>query len=88
MGGRATKDNNLPDAVLEIEVYVNGNLYEVAKISTDNRVRRNELTWNYDLKEGENNITLKAKEIPGGYRIETQDVLVYTRNKPGKLTYY
>ena len=82
------KDNNLPDEVLEIEVYVNGNLYEVAKISTDNRVRRNELTWNYDLKEGENNITLKAKEIPGGYRIETQDVLVYTRNKPGKLTYY
>ncbi|HBU46053.1 MAG TPA: hypothetical protein DEB36_09860, partial [Porphyromonadaceae bacterium] len=66
LGGRAMKNNNLPDVVLEIEVYINGNLYEVAKIPTDNRVRRHELTWNYDLKEGENNITLKAKEIPDG----------------------
>lgn len=88
LGGRAMKNNNLPDVVLEIEVYINGNLYEVAKIPTDNRVRRHELTWNYDLKEGENNITLKAKEIPDGYRIETQDVIEYSKNKPGKLTYY
>lgn len=50
--GKAIKNNNLPDAVLEIEVYINGNLYEVAKISTNNRIRRRELTWNYDLKEG------------------------------------
>ncbi len=88
LGGRAMKNNNLPDVVLEIEVYINGNLYEVAKIPTDNRVRRHELTWNYDLKEGENNITLKAKEIPDGYRIETQDVIEYSKNKPGKLIYY
>lgn len=88
LGGRAIKNNNLPDAVLEIEVYINGRLYEVARIPTNNRIRRHELTWNYDLKEGENDITLKAKEIPDGYGIETRDVIEYSKNKPGKLIYY
>ena len=82
------KNSDRPDSILEIEVYINGNLHEVAKIPTNNRIRRHDLTWNYDLTEGENNITLKAIKIPEGYRIDATDVIVYSRNRPGKLVYY
>jgi hypothetical protein len=46
---------------LEIEVYINDELHEVAKLPTNSRMRRLDLTWNYDLTEGENSVTLKAK---------------------------
>lgn len=88
LSGRAVKNSDRPDSILEIEVYINGNLHEVAKIPTNNRIRRHDLTWNYDLTEGENNITLKAIKIPEGYRIDATDVIVYSRNRPGKLVYY
>ncbi len=86
--GRAIKNSRLPDEVFEIEVYINDELYEVAKIPTNNRVRRHDITWNYDLKEGENSIILKAKAIPNGYRVEANDVIVYSKKKPGKVVYY
>lgn len=86
--GRAGKANHLKDEILEMEVIVDGNLTEVAKIPTNGRLRRNDLTWNYDLKEGKHTVTLKAKYIPDGYRIETVDVIEYSQNDPGKRVYY
>ncbi len=88
LGGRATKNSELPDEVLEIEVYINNDLHEVAKLPTNSRMRRLDLTWNYDLSEGENSVTLKAKTVPEGYQVEAYDVIVYSRNKPDKMACY
>jgi hypothetical protein len=88
LGGRATKNSELPDEVLEIEVYINDEMHEVAKLPTNSRMRRLDLTWNYDLTEGENSVTLKAKTVPEGYQVEAYDVIVYSRNKPDKVACY
>lgn len=86
--GRASKENQLPDGVLEFEVYEGANLLETVKMSTAFRDRRHEVAWKYDLPEGKHNIRLKAKKIPQGYRIETSDVLVYTIQQPGTRVYF
>jgi hypothetical protein len=88
ISGRAVKERDVPDAVLEVDVYVNGQLMENAKLPTHSLVRRNEVTWNYDLPEGQNSVTLKAQNIPEGYRIEAYDLLIYSTKDPGTRTYY
>jgi hypothetical protein len=88
VGGRAAKENQLPDAVLELDVYANGELVETAKLPTQWLVRRHEVTWKYDLPEGKHTITLKARNIPEGYRIEAGDLLVYSTNDPGTKVYF
>jgi len=88
ISGRAVKESNMPDAVLEVDVFVNGQLIENAKLPTQYLIRRNDVTWKYDLPEGENRVSLKASNIPEGYRIETYDLLVYSTKDPGIRTYY
>jgi hypothetical protein len=88
VGGRAAKENQLPDAVLELDVYADGELLETAKLPTQWLVRRHEVTWKYDLPEGKHTITLKARNIPEGYRIEAGDLLVYSTNDPGTKVYF
>jgi hypothetical protein len=78
LGGRAVKEDHLPEAVLEVDIFADGQLVETAKLSTNWVVRRHEVTWNYDLPEGKHNIILKARNIPEGYRIEAGDLLVYS----------
>lgn len=88
IGGRAAKEGNLPEAVLEVDVFANGQLIETAKLPTSNISRRHEVTWNYDLQEGKHDITLKAKNIPEGYRVDLGDLLVYSAKDPGNRVYY
>jgi hypothetical protein len=88
VGGRAAKESNLPETVLEVDVFADGELIETAKLSTQWLVRRHEVTWKYDLPEGKHTITLKAKNIPEGYRVETGDLLVYSTNDPGTRVYF
>lgn len=88
LGGRAIKERSLPDTILEVDVFVDGLLIETAKLPTQSLVRRHDLTWNYDLKEGKHNITLKAKKIPDGYRIDTGDLLIYSKNAPENKIYF
>jgi hypothetical protein len=80
--GYARKEAMLPDIMLEVEIFVDGQLLETVKMPTDDRTRRHEVAWNYDLKEGLHTITLKAKYIPEGYWIETNDALLYSTIKP------
>jgi hypothetical protein len=88
VGGRAAKESNLPEAVLEVDVFADGELIETAKLPTQWLVRRHEVTWKYDLPEGKHTITLKAKNIPEGYRIEAGDLLVYSTTDPGNKVYF
>lgn len=88
IGGWARKERNLPEEILEVEVFVDGKLIEVAKMPTKSIIRRHELTWNYELKEGKHSILLKARNIPEGYRIETGDILIYSTKIPDTKTYF
>jgi hypothetical protein len=80
--GQAAKDDQLSDITLELDVFADGQLLETVKMPTQNRTRRLEVAWNYDLPEGAHTITLKARYIPEGYRIGTNDVLLYSTIKP------
>ncbi len=77
--GRAVKTTSYPDEILVCEVYVNGELFETANIPTNDLIRRHEITWCYDLAEGDNQITLRAKDIPEGYSINTHELITYSQ---------
>jgi hypothetical protein len=86
--GRAAKENSLPDAAIEFDVFVGNELLETVKMPTAFRDRRHEVTWKYDLPEGKHTIRLKAKNIPAGYRIETSDIIVYSTKQPETRVYF
>jgi hypothetical protein len=88
VGGRAAKEANLPDVLLEVDVIVDGQVIETVKMPTQSLVRRHEVAWNYDLPEGSHQITLRIKNAPEGYRIDTGDILVYTSREPELRVYY
>lgn len=86
--GRAVREGNMPDAVLEADIYVGDQILESVKLPTQSRIRRHDVAWNYDLPEGQHTITVKVRNVPEGYRIETTDVLVYSGKKPESQVYY
>ena len=86
--GQAARDNQLPEIILEVDVFVDGQLVETVKMPTNRRTRRLDVAWNYDLKEGPHTITLKAKNTPEGYRIQTNDVLLYSTVEPATHVHF
>lgn len=80
--GQAVKNNQLPHTALEVDVFADGKLLETVNMPTNRRIRRLDVAWHYDLPEGPHTITLKAKNIPEGYRIQTNDVLLYSTIEP------
>ncbi len=88
IGGRAAKDNGLPDIVVEVDVFVGDQLLETVQLPTQWLIRRHEITWNYDLPDEAHVITLRLKDIPVGYRIEIGDVLIYSENEPEQRIYF
>ena len=88
IGGSAGKEGQLPEEVLEVDVLVDGQLAETVKMPTQRLVRRHEVAWKYDLPEGTHTVTLKARNIPAGYRIEAGDLLVYSSVKPESRVYF
>ncbi len=88
LGGRAAKDGNIPEKTLEVDVLADGQLLETVKMPTNGLIRRLEIAWSYDLPEGSHTITLKARNIPEGYRIEPGEVITYSKNNPGTHVYF
>ncbi len=88
LGGRAVKDGHLPDTILEVDVFADGQLLETVKLPTKWLVRRHEITWDYDLPEGSHTIQLKARNIPEGYRVDTGDLIVYSTIQPESRVYF
>jgi hypothetical protein len=86
--GRATKDNERPDIILELDVIADGQFIETVKMPTLSLIRRLEVAWKYDLPEGDHSITLKARNIPEGYNIEIGDLITYSTIDPGKRVYF
>lgn len=88
VSGWARKDTHLTDEVLEIEVYINDQLTETVKMPTEFKTRRHDVAWKYDLPEGKHEVTLKALDISEGYRIDAENLLLYSTINPGTKTYY
>jgi len=74
-------DKTKEDIVQEIEVYLDGKLMEIAKLPTNYNIRKNDITWKYNLEKGIHNIRLKLKNSKEGYKINLWELLIYD-NKP------
>ncbi len=67
----------LPDRVLELEVYIDGELYETALLPSAFQSRRHELCWKYALNHGPHQLELRWVNPLEGYRIDLWDLLIY-----------
>lgn len=81
--GNAQKLNkDLPEGVLEFEVYVDGQKVEQVKMPTSFTTRRHEVAWKYQLPEGKHQVKLKLLNPQEGYQVRVDNLLVYSSVKP------
>ena len=64
--------------VAQIEVYIDGQLNETATLPVNQRIRRNELTWKYQLPKGTHRVGLKWINPRSGATINASEVLIYS----------
>ncbi|MBW8327034.1 MAG: ADP-ribosylglycohydrolase family protein [Prolixibacteraceae bacterium] len=81
--GNAQKLNrDLPEGVLEFEVYVDEQKVEQIKMPTIYTTRRHEVAWKYNLPEGKHQVKLKLLNPQEGYEVRADHLLVYSSVKP------
>lgn len=79
IGGNAVKrQNDLPHAVLEATLFVDGQEVETAKFPTDFVTRRLELFWKYQLPKGKHSVKIVVKDHSQGYELRATDYLIYS----------
>jgi len=66
--------------VAEVEVYLDGQLMEVAKLPADSHSRRNELTWKYQLPNGKHKVSFKWLNPRPDATINASEALIYSNN--------
>jgi hypothetical protein len=86
--GYACITDNKGDDILTADLYSDGNFAETIKMPTSNITRKHDVAWNYDLKEGEHTIKLKAVHIPGDYYIHVRDIITYSGEAPEKTVHF
>lgn len=87
ISGTAHKSGNMPEYDLKIDVYVNGEFVETSIMPTSSMRRKLDIYWNYDLPEGSHDVRLVANDIPAGYQVNVNSVLVYSNTDPGPQNY-
>jgi len=75
--GGARKLTEGEDLTLEVEVYVDGELHELAALPTSYQGRRHELSWKYNLENGDHQVRVVWLNPTEGYRVDLGDVIVY-----------
>jgi len=76
-GGARKLSGEQDDLVLEVEVYVDGKLHEVAALPTGYQGRRHEVSWKYKLEEGEHQVRVVWINPTNGFKVDLGDVIVY-----------
>jgi len=76
-GGARKQAGVQEDLNLELEVYIDGVLHEVAELPTGYQGRRHELTWKYKLEDRDHQVRVVWKNPTRGYMINIGDVIVY-----------
>ena len=75
MGGVRSNDKNY---VAEVEVYLDGQLMETAKLPVDYLTRRYDLTWKYQLPKNKHKVTLKWINPKQGANINISQAIIYS----------
>jgi ADP-ribosylglycohydrolase len=76
--GGAGKDQGVTqDSDLHLDVFVDGTLLEEALIPTSFQARRHELTWKYNLENGDHAVRVVWKDPRQGYRIDLNNIIIY-----------
>jgi hypothetical protein len=65
------------DLDLEVEVYVDEKLHELAILPTGYQGRRHEVSWKYKLEDGNHKVRLVWRNPSEGYQVDLGDVIVY-----------
>ena len=79
--GSAQKQSELEDADLQLEMSIDGGEVERFKMPTGFLKRRHDVAWKYELPEGKHIVKIMLKNPGEGYRININDLLVYSSNK-------
>ena len=77
-GGLRSDDRSY---VAEVEIYIDGQLIDVAKLPANNHDRRLELAWKYQLSDGNHQVSLKWLNPKPGATINASEVLIYAERK-------
>ena len=62
---------------LVVEVFVDGQLIEEAILPTLHRARRHDITWKYNLEDGDHDVRIIWKNPVEGYKVEVNKVIIY-----------
>ena len=61
-----------------LEIYLNGELMETAKLPADSRVRRHDLAWKYQLPKGKHKVTFNWLNPRPDATITATDAIIYS----------
>jgi hypothetical protein len=70
-----------PDAEMQLEMTIDGGEAESFVMPTAFAKRRHEVAWKYQLPEGKHSVKITLKNPAPGYRVNVNDVLVYSSQK-------
>ena len=76
-GGARKLQESLEDLDLEVEVLVDGKLHELALLPTGSQGRRYDLTWAYNLEDGDHRVQVIWRNPREGYQVNIGDAIVY-----------
>jgi ADP-ribosylglycohydrolase len=80
--GSAQKTNaETPDTEMQLEMAVDGGEAETFVMPTAFAKRRHEVAWKYQLSEGKHVVKVMLKNPAPGYRVNVNDMLVYSSQK-------
>ena len=81
-GVAARKRADLPEHVLEADLYIDGTKQETARLPTSFLTRRYDLFWQYQLPNQKHTVRIVVKNPNPDYELRTWDYVVYS-DKPG-----
>ena len=69
--------NFLKESELDVEIFVDGELYEQTLMPTAFSRRKNEVAWKYNMSDGLHNVKVVLKDPVKGYGLHLSSVLIY-----------
>ena len=76
--GEANKaDESMKESELEVEIFVDGELYEQTLMPTAFSKRKHEVVWKYNMPDGLHQVKVVLKNPVKGYVLHMGSVLIY-----------
>lgn len=74
-------NSKIGDAVVEIEMTIDGGEPTQFAMPTAFKLRRHEIAWKYQLPEGDHRVSIKMLNMEPGLSVNVGDLIVYSGNK-------